>query len=147
MKSKTFQIITVGLVVLLLMLLILQTIKSAYVPMGYASEYLPITMSDEFLLTYGRYNSLVRDSFNRAELLVIYNVLSSFKPSDSLPPWMDNIESILLRQPILLYVTTELHSIEIRFHPHRTMGDFAYIKVDDEGRWFTMGDDVLAIVH
>lgn len=135
--------IILGLIILLIVFLIIQNMQLIHLPEGDLSDYLPISMNDEFMLSFGWNNQLERNDFSRLELLVIYNALKSFIPYENLPPWMENRGTIIYGpQPTTLFVTNELYSIEIRLHSNFEFGDFAYVIINtEESQWFTMGED------
>ena len=107
---------------------------------GAISEYLPITLQDQFRLTISWAYPNEKTYFSETELDVLYRAISSFHPYGPKPPWGDEG---LYGAPTFLYVTNENHEITIEFMPHSQWGMFVVVLIDDEPeQWFTMEFDV-----
>jgi len=136
---KTFASIIIGLMLLLLMGC---TNKPTHLSEWDVSMlYFPISPDDEFRLTYGWHEQLVRTSFSETELHLIYDALYSFELYDGeiAPPWKDNVAMQPFGQPTILTITNDEHIIMISFVPHSVLGYFAYAEIDNGTRqWFTM---------
>ena len=107
------------------------------------SEYLPITLHDQFVLTSGWYEQRRRARFDEPSLAVIYQALSNFVPLEGRLPWEDDPTLALVGGPTRLNVTNANHTIKIGFvlHSYLNMA-FAHVQINDTTeQWFTFNLD------
>ena len=108
-----------------------------YLPKGPISEYLPITLEDQFRLGFLGNYPIAKTDFTNAELMVIYNAVSSLYPFGSSPPWGDRVLYGIMWRPIL-HASGETYETELWFV------DWAYpfvvsASVNNEPvQWFTV---------
>ena len=108
---------------------------------GAISEYLPITLQDQFRLTISWAYPNEKTYFTETELDVLYRAISSFHPYGPAPPWGDEV--LFGMQRPILYVTNENHEITVVFF-YSQWGTLASVTVDDEPvQWFTVDSDTL----
>jgi len=121
-------------------------LEMSEVPEGKISEYLPITLNDQFILTsnwlYYNY-PYAKTYFTESELMIIHRALSSFLFYGFSHPWSD--EGILGMPPVL-YAMNENHKIAIYFITHPKWGYLALAIFEDGDdadiqKWFTMDSD------
>lgn len=101
------------------------------------SDYLPITLNDEFRLVIIFHEALEKTDFSPSDLEIVYDALSSFMPHepDTIYPWGDEL---IFGAPVFLYIKNESHAVRITFVSH-SEGVFAGAWIDDEPeQWFTM---------
>ena len=115
---------------------------------GRFSRYLPITVADQFKLTFGFHNPSERSDFDEPALAVIYQVLSELTPFDGALPWEEDISLFVYGSGIILHVTNATHTIEIAFTPQRYLGrldsgrNFVRVLIDNAlEQWFTIESD------
>ena len=118
-------------------------------PQGIISEYLPFTLNDNFRLVLGLLEHVERTSFDRSELLIIYEVLSNLESHEGVLPWEENPEYWItgINRPIL-YITNEAYEVRIWFRPPRP-SPTVFVAVETIGAelvpWFITDDYVIYV--
>ena len=111
-------------------------------PEGKISEYLPITLNDQFELTslWHYYNyPYAKTDFTPSELMIIYRAISSFSFYGYSHPWQN---AGIFGLPPFLNATSEEHSSVISFIDHSQWGTIARAEIDNTSvLWFTIDPD------
>lgn len=102
-------------------------------------EDLPITLSDEFLLTHRTIlgaELVGKETFSETELQIIYNVISSFEFTGSNPPYhgLEGQERTgrSTGSPLELHVKGKTHTVIIYFSENSIFGTLASAVIDED---------------
>ncbi|MCL2356366.1 MAG: hypothetical protein FWC70_04280 [Defluviitaleaceae bacterium] len=147
MSKRIFRIVAAFSIILLLAGCNRQSsdsLETYDLPSGEISEYLPITLQDQFKLTstWHYYNyPYAKTDFSESDLMVIYRAINSFCFYGFTHPWA---EELRFGSPPVLHATNESHKTAITFIWHEEWGSLAAAWFEDEpglAKWFTMDCD------
>jgi len=122
-------------------------------PEGIISEYLPITLNDQFELSSHwrrHYYPHIKTQFTDTELMVIYRAISSFRFYGNNHPWA---QEFYVGGAPLLNAVSEEHNITILLIKSANWGTISLAIIDNDPEtqmWFEMDsdayDDIIGLI-